>query len=230
LTLPRPPGRWILTGLAALFAISAVAWLVLPGGSLAEGARSAGPGLSDASVPGATMGLDAVTTWEPTTPDPDVAGSGAQPTGSSGIDAVGVSIPSIEVDSPLIPLEVDPASRVLVPPDRYDVAGVFTSGPVPGEVGPAIIAGHVDSRAGPGVFYRLEEMLPGALIQVSLSDGELIDFQVARVAQYPKSAFPTDMVYGPTPDRELRLITCGGHFDPTRRSYLDNIVGYAVRI
>jgi len=140
-----------------------------------------------------------------------------------------VAIPRIGVASALIPLDVDPASGALVPPERYDVAGVFTAGPVPGEVGPAIIAGHVDSRDGPGVFYRLEEMVVGDLISVSLSDGQEVEFLVIEVSQYPKTDFPTDAVYGPTPDRELRLITCGGNFDRTRRSYVDNIVVYAVR-
>lgn len=124
---------------------------------------------------------------------------------------------------------VDPSTGGLVPPPNYDTAGVFTEGPVPGDVGPAVIDGHVDSRTGPGVFYRLEGMARGAVISVSLSDGQRIDFQVVEVAQYPKAAFPTAEVYGPTPRRELRMITCGGNFDPSRRAYRDNIVVYAIR-
>lgn len=133
------------------------------------------------------------------------------------------------MDSSLAPLGVDPRSGILIPPERYDTAGVFTAGPVPGEVGPAIIAGHVDSRAGPGVFYRLEEMRPDAVITVSLSDGAQVDFRVVEVSHYPKAAFPTAEVYGPTPEIALRLITCGGYFDMSRLSYADNIVVYAVR-
>lgn len=80
------------------------------------------------------------------------------------------------------------------------------------------------------MFYRLEEVALGDLISVGLTDGQRIDFRVVEVSQYPKTAFPTDAVYGPTPERELRVITCGGSFDSTRRSYVDNIVVYAVRV
>lgn len=168
--------------------------------------------------------------WEPTTPDPEVGQPDGDQTGSPQASAVSVTIPSIDVNSPLVPLAVDPSSGTLVPPQRYDTAGVFTAGPVPGEIGPAIIAGHVDSRAGPGVFYRLEEMIPGSVVSVSLSDGQRIDFQVTNVATYPKTSFPTTQVYGPTPGPELRLITCGGSFDRSRSSYFDNVVVYAVRV
>lgn len=217
---PDGSGRsrvWILAAFCALALIAA--WLVLPG----QGTRVAD---SDGS---GSASQDAMTTWKPTTPDPEVDQSD-DPTGSPEPTAVSVGIPSINLDSPLVPLAVDPSSGTLVPPERYDVAGVFTSGPVPGEIGPAIIAGHVDSRAGPAVFYRLEEVIIGAAISVTLSDGQVIDFQVVEVAQYPKIAFPTAAVYGPTPGRELRLITCGGGFDRSLSSYLDNIVVYALRV
>lgn len=137
-----------------------------------------------------------------------------------------VEVPSIGVRSELLPLGVD-ATGVLVPPEPYDIAGWFTGGPVPGDIGPAIIAGHVDSRAGPGVFFRLEEMQAGDEIMVTRSDGSKATFTVRRVESYPKLDFPTEQVYGPTPGQELRLITCGGEFDRSRRSYLDNIVVYA---
>ncbi len=172
-------------------------------------------------------GPDGTTTWAPTTPEPDVAAPTAAPTGRT---AVSLSIPSIEVDTSLVPLGLDPTSGALVPPRRYDVAGVFTQGPVPGDPGPAVIAGHVDSQSGPGVFYRLEELTVGASISVSLSDGQRMDFRVVDVARYPKTDFPTFEVYGPTPGAQLRLITCGGTFDHSRQSYLDDIVVFAVLV
>lgn len=224
---------WIVTAVCALLiAASAVAWLVIPaeGSSSAEGqdqSRSRGP--SDTAAVGPGNGSGPIR-WEPTTPDPDVPEPGEGVKGSTGVDAVSVSIPSIAVESVLVPLGLDPGTRVLVPPERYDVAGVLEEGTVPGDIGPAIIAGHVDSRAGPGVFYRLEEVALGDLISVGLTDGQRIDFRVVEVSQYPKTAFPTDAVYGPTPERELRVITCGGSFDSTRLSYVDNIVVYAVRV
>lgn len=221
---------WIPAVLCSLLAVAA-AWLVLPAQGGAPGADDADLAASDSSQTSALNRRSATTTWLPTTPDPEIAGPTAGTTaGQSARTAVSVSIPNIDVDTSLVPLGLDPTTGGLVPPPRYDVAGVFTYGSVPGDPGPAVIAGHVDSRTGPAVFYRLEELVPGAGISISLSDGQRIDFRVVEVAQYPKTAFPTAEVYGPTPSPELRLITCGGNFDPSRRSYRDNIIVYAVRV
>ena len=92
-----------------------------------------------------------------------------------------------------------------------------------------VIAAHVDSRRGPAVFFRLKELRPGDKVYVPRSDGITATFTVTGVERYPKDAFPTQKVHGPTPDRALRLITCGGSFDYAKRSYRDNIVVYAVR-
>lgn len=139
---------------------------------------------------------------------------------------VRVRLPSIGVDSPLARLGVDPAGA-LVPPTDFGEAGWFTGGPAPGDVGPAVIAGHVDSRSGPAVFFRLRETAVGDPVLVQRGDGTTARFTVTRVAQHPKDAFPTAEVYGPTPDAELRLITCGGEFDRATRSYLDNVIVFA---
>ncbi|WP_448627244.1 class F sortase [Geodermatophilus sp. URMC 64] len=137
-----------------------------------------------------------------------------------------VQVPALGVDSPLPPLGVD-AAGALVPPGDPAQAGWFAAGPVPGDAGPAVLAGHVDSSRGPGVFFRLAELAPGDEVRVQRADGTTARFTVTRVARYPKTAFPTAEVYGPTPDAELRLITCGGAFDRVRRSYLDNVVVWA---
>ena len=115
----------------------------------------------------------------------------------------------------------------LAPPTSYDVAGWFAGGVLPGEAGPAVIAGHVDSAAGPGVFYRLHELKTGDAVDV-LRGGTWVRFRVTTTEQYAKDRFPSERVYRPTPDAELRLITCGGDFDRGRLSYRDNIVVYAV--
>jgi Sortase domain len=139
---------------------------------------------------------------------------------------VRVRVPSIAVDSDLSRLGVD-ASGALVPPSDFAEAGWFAAGTVPGDVGPAVLAGHVDSRTGPAVFYRLHEVAAGAEVLVDREDGTTARFVVTAVGRYPKAAFPTAEVYGPTPDAELRLITCGGDFDRAARSYVDNVVVYA---
>ncbi|MPQ99955.1 class F sortase [Modestobacter sp. I12A-02628] len=160
-----------------------------------------------------------------TTPDAQPAVLGSSPA-TGGPAPVAVSMPTIGVQGSLVPLGTD-ASGVLVPPTDFAQAGWFSEGTVPGDVGPAVIAGHVDSRAGPAVFYRLEELAPGDRLTVTRTDGSVLTFQVTRVGQYPKAEFPTEEVYGPVGAPELRLITCGGVFDHTRRSYVDNVVVFA---
>ena len=114
-----------------------------------------------------------------------------------------------------------------MPPSDDTVAGWYRSGPAPGDVGPAVLTGHVDSVAGPAVFFRLRDVAVGDPVSVTRTDGTTVRFTVTRVARFPKDAFPTAEVYAPTPRAELRLITCGGAFDRTARSYLDDVVVYA---
>ena len=149
---------------------------------------------------------------------------------AAGTTPLGVRIPAIGVDATsLVPLAIIPATGELAAPVEFDQTGWYAAGPVPGEPGPAVIAAHVDSRAGPAVFFRLKELKPGDKVYVPRSDGITVTFTVTGVERYPKNAFPTQKVHGPTPDRALRLITCGGSFDYAKRSYRDNIVVYAVR-
>lgn len=115
------------------------------------------------------------------------------------------------------------------PPLRSDApAGWYRGSPTPGETGPAIIVGHVDTaRDGPAVFFRLRELEAGDTISVRRADRTEARFVVTRVASYLKRAFPSEEVYGPTDGATLRLITCGGSFDRERGSYRSNIVVFA---
>jgi sortase (surface protein transpeptidase) len=94
-------------------------------------------------------------------------------------------------------------------------------------VGPAVIAGHVDSRTGPAVFYRLRDLRPGDQIRVVRADGSHVRFVVEGAGSHPKDGFPTGAVFGPVPGAALRLITCAGDFDRARGSYRDNLVVFA---
>lgn len=134
-----------------------------------------------------------------------------------------VRIPAIGVDSAVVTIGVD-AAGALVPPATTDVTGWFSAGPAPGAVGPALLAAHVDSRAGPGVFFRLVELRPGDEVTVERTDGTSVVFVVTGTTRVAKTAFPTDLVYSPLPVPALRLVTCGGSFDHSARSYRDNIV------
>ncbi len=113
-----------------------------------------------------------------------------------------------------------------VPPQGFP-AGWYTGAPTPGELGPAIIAGHVDWGGHPGVFHELRDLAPGDEVAVDRRDGSTAVFRVTRVEQFPKDAFPTAAVYGDIDHAGLRLITCGGSFDRRARSYDDNIVAFA---
>jgi hypothetical protein len=139
---------------------------------------------------------------------------------------VRVRIPAIAVDAPLVPLGLD-ATGALQPPGGFTEAGWWSGGARPGERGPAVIAGHVDSKSGPAVFFRLPQLAPGDVVIVTRRDGSQVRFTVQRTAHYPKTGFPSALVYGPTRRPALRLITCSGTFDRSTGHYLDNTVVYA---
>ena len=139
---------------------------------------------------------------------------------------VSLSIPLIGVHTRLITLALTRDGSLQVPATT-SVAGWFAAGPRPGAIGSAVIAGHIDSYRGPGVFFRLDELRPGNRIYVRRSDRTTVMFRVTAVHRYLKDHFPTQTVYGATPDAELRLITCGGAFDDATGHYLSNVVVYA---
>ncbi|MER7456524.1 class F sortase [Micromonospora sp. NPDC126480] len=137
-----------------------------------------------------------------------------------------VRVPRIAVDARLETLGVD-AAGALVPPADFAAAGWYAGGPAPGDPGPAVIAGHLDSRDGPAVFARLAELRPGDRVLVSRGD-RVVPFRVNGTLRAAKRRFPTAAVYGPTPGPELRLVTCGGDFDRRTGHYRDNVVVFAV--
>lgn len=140
-----------------------------------------------------------------------------------------VRLPSIEVSSPLHSLGLAADGTLEVPSgERYDEAAWYSGSPTPGEVGPTVIEGHVTGVGGrPSIFFELGALREGDLVEVDREDGTTVTFEVYRVEQYAKDAFPTVSVYGPTPGPELRLITCGGEFDEAAGSHRDNTVAYA---
>lgn len=139
-----------------------------------------------------------------------------------------VEIPAIGVDSELMDLGLAADGTMEVPPTGYP-AGWYTGAPTPGELGPAVVVGHVDWR-GPAVFHDLFALEIGDLVLVTRQDGSTATFEVTRVEQYAKVAFPTDEVYGDIDHAGLRLITCGGIFNRATGSHDDNIVVFAVLV
>jgi hypothetical protein len=144
---------------------------------------------------------------------------------------VRLQIPSIGVDTGLQRLGRDGHGAVEVPkgPHQWDTAGWYAGegGTRPGDPGSAVLLGHVDSASGPAVFYRLRELRPGDQVEVVRADRTVVRFTVDGVEQYPKSRFPTDDVYYPTLTPKLRLVTCGGSFDPMIHHYRSNVIVFA---
>ena len=143
---------------------------------------------------------------------------------------VSLSIPAIGITSPLLTLGLNPDGTVEVPSldDPDSKAGWYKGSPTPGAIGPAIVLGHIDSKKyGPGVFYKIGSLNPGQEVDVTRKDGTVAVFRIDGVRSYPKDQFPTKDVYGNIDHAGLRLITCGGTFDPDKGSYESNIVVYA---
>jgi LPXTG-site transpeptidase (sortase) family protein len=144
---------------------------------------------------------------------------------------VSLTIPLIGVQTKLMTLGLNSNGELQVPPlATAGVAGWYTGSPRPGSIGSAIIVGHVDTTSGPAVFDRLDQLTRGDKIYVKRADGTLVEFRVTSVQSYLKDHFPTEDVYGPVPDPELRLITCGGAWDYATHHYLSNIVVYAAEV
>lgn len=145
-------------------------------------------------------------------------------------EPVSLDIPAIDVHSRVrqVGLDEDGAIEVPAPGPHYDDAAWYRYSPTPGELGPSIIVGHVDSAAdGPSVFFNLGALRRGDRIAVTREDGDVATFKVDTVRRFPKDRFPTQLVYGRTDHPALRLITCGGPFDPATGHYLDNIAVFA---
>ncbi|MEZ0114783.1 hypothetical protein ABH920_008818 [Catenulispora sp. EB89] len=139
-----------------------------------------------------------------------------------------VRIPAINVDAPLMSLALDSTGRLAAPPERdRNLAGWYGDGTSPGDIGTAVIAGHVDNDQGPAVFYALGALKPGAEVDVDRADGVTAVFTVDAVQAYDARAFPNDKVYGDAARAELRVITCGAGFDKRRYEYLGNVVVFA---
>ena len=200
--LPRPGLARVWTGVAILcatFGIGALLPVVLP---------------AAAGTP--TMALaPALRLAEP----PDVA---ALPPSAP----VSLSIPAVDVTTDVVPLGLEADGSMEVPQGAA-LAGWYEQSPTPGEIGPAVLAAHIDWADEPGVFQDIGTLEPGDEVAVTRQDGSVATFRVQRVAEYPKADFPTDIVYGDLDRPGLRLITCGGNFDEESGDYADNVVVFA---
>ena len=141
-----------------------------------------------------------------------------------------IEIPALGITSKVNPIGLASDGSIAVPQPgpKLNQAAWFENSPTPGQPGPAIIEGHVDSESGPSVFFELGKVKPGERIIVTRADGKRVTFTVDAVRNYLKSKFPTEVVYGAkdlsTP--ALRLITCS-QFDQATRHHVGNAVVFA---
>jgi hypothetical protein len=194
---------------------------------------------------GSMLGLAATAQRQAPQPGPAQAGAIPAPTKAHGSVStttqgpalarslpISISIPAIGVRSRLLYVGLNPDGTIQVPPlndpPLTNEAAWYKYSPTPGQPGPSVIEGHVDSRrGGPSVFFRLGALKPGDLVDVTLADGQVAVFAITGVRLYPKGQFPTSTVYGNVDYAGLRLITCGGSFDERSHSYTSNIVAFA---
>lgn len=218
MTSPHPGVAPRRRGLRAAAAGAALVGVLL--GGLLTGCSSVLPGMSDdASTPTAA-------------PSPAAASAAPLPVAAvsplPSSPPTRVQVPSIGVDSSLDQLGLNPDRTVEVPPlSEPGQAGWFKYGATPGSVGPGVILGHINGGGKKGVFYDLDKIAPGAQVTVTRQDGKDAIFTVTAVRAFPKTDFPTQLVYGKTADSEIRLITCGGTLDRAAHNYLSNIIVFA---
>lgn len=137
-----------------------------------------------------------------------------------------ITIPQINLSASIVPIGLQPDGSLAVP-GNFSLAGWYAGGTAPGDSGPAVIVGHVDSQRGPAVFFRLHELAPDQSVMIETASNATLTFIIERIEQHSKDRFPTTEVYGSTNQRALRIVTCGGEFDRKIGSYRDNIVVFA---
>lgn len=139
-----------------------------------------------------------------------------------------IEVPALSVSAPVMRLGLASDGTVQVPPlDQPRLTGWYDNGPTPGQRGPAVVLGHVDSAAsGRAVFYDLGRLRPGATVDIQRKDGTIAVFRIDSVERFSKNDFPTQRVYGDVDYAAIRLITCGGAFDRATGHYVDNIIAF----
>ncbi|KAB1934386.1 class F sortase [Micromonospora sp. ALFpr18c] len=139
-----------------------------------------------------------------------------------------LAIGEIDLQAPVHDVGIAADGTIAVPDaTRAQEAGWYDQGPTPGQYGPAVIVGHVDTTSGPAVFHQLRELRNGDQIEVTRTDHSVAVFEVDSVERFDKGRLPVDEVYGDFSRPSLRLITCGGRWVGGETGYSDNVVVFA---
>lgn len=225
-------------GVPAALAAGVLALSLVSGWSPLDGGDSTGTG-DTTDVTQRSTGAAADKSSAPQLPGPSPASGTSEPAHTAS-PALNPEVPSstepvappsmvridaVGIKASVVPTDTDEHGVLGVPPPNK--VGWFERWPAPGEPGPAVLAGHVDSRTGPGALFALVEVRPGMTIEIDRQDGSTATFLIERIETHAKALFPTRAVYGDVPTPQLRLITCTGPFDPVARQYRDNLVVFA---
>lgn len=141
---------------------------------------------------------------------------------------VELDIRAIDLRAPVHHVGLAPDGTIGVPDEkRAQEAAWYDQGPTPGQYGPAVIVGHVDTSTGPAVFHDLKRLRAGDRIEVDRADRSVAVFEVNTVERFDKERLPVDEVYGDFSRPNLRLITCGGRWVGGPTGYADNVVVFA---
>jgi LPXTG-site transpeptidase (sortase) family protein len=141
-----------------------------------------------------------------------------------------ISVPSVGIDAPVMSVGKAADGTIQTPPVLEWITGWYKYSPTPGETGPSVIVGHVDSYKGISVFWKLRDVQRGAIVDIKRADGSTVKFKVTALKQFDQKNFPTQEVYGNIKYPGLRLITCGGSFNKQTASYNQNTVVYAFMV
>jgi len=181
---------------------------------------------TDADAPTVAVDSDSLPIVSPTTTSTVAWDSGvlSEARGQGVVPSV-IEIPSLDVTAEVVESGIDEVSRQMAIPARADQVGWYRFGPRPGEQGSAVLAGHVDLAGyGPGAFFELDRLAAGDLVIIHMSDGASREFEVVDTTRVPKSELDLAEVFDNTGSARVTLITCGGAFNQTERTYFDNVV------
>ncbi|MER7404642.1 class F sortase [Streptomyces sp. NPDC000070] len=229
---PTPPKRRIRTVVSVLWGLVALVLTVsLVAGRGEPSSDAGGPPHAPPAVPTAAPATSAA----PAVPDAPPSSAAPHRTAASGTGPhlprsrpVRLHIPKISVNAPFTDLAIGPSGQLEPPPaDDTNLVGWYAKGASPGEPGTAIIAGHVDTATSPAVFAGLSQLRKGDRFHVARADGSSATFVVDDAQSFDKARFPSERVYGDTPDAQVRLITCAGAYDRQARDYTENLVVFA---
>lgn len=193
------------------------AWSLLV---MVTGAGAAWDGIAAQAASASSPTVAAASSGTPAEPLPEASGRAPTPSGPVAVEA-----PAIGLAVPLVPVGKTPDGALAVP--DFGVAGWYQHSVAPGDPGAAVLAGHVDNPTGPDVFFALADLASGDEVVVRLEDGSTATFVVDRTEVTDKDQLPVERIFDHPARPELRLITCGGDFDRSTRSYRSNVIVFA---